>query len=62
VTRSRERTPDSDFSWITWPSRAARDAGMKRSMEDTRRHPGANPMPLDGKRTIYGGFEVIVDA
>ena len=50
------------FSWITWPSRAARDAGMKKVMEDPRLQPDMNPMPFDGKRLIYGGFEVIVDA
>ena len=49
------------FSWITWPSRAVRDAGMKQTMEDPRLKPEANPMPFDGKRMIYGGFEVIVD-
>ncbi|MFT4097079.1 MAG: DUF1428 domain-containing protein [Rhodoblastus sp.] len=49
------------FSWIAWPSRAARDAGMKKAMEDPRLSPEQNPMPFDGKRMIYGGFETIVD-
>jgi uncharacterized protein YbaA (DUF1428 family) len=50
------------FSWITWPSREARDAGMQKVMADPRVKPEANPMPFDGKRLIYGGFNVIVDA
>jgi uncharacterized protein YbaA (DUF1428 family) len=50
------------FSWITWPSRAARDEGMKKVMSDPRVQPDANPMPFDGKRLIYGGFEMLVDA
>lgn len=50
------------FSWITWPSREARDAGMKKVMEDPRLQHDINPMPFDGKRMIYGGFEMIVDA
>jgi uncharacterized protein YbaA (DUF1428 family) len=49
------------FSWITWPSRAARDAGMSKVMADPRIKPEVNPMPFDGKRLIYGGFDVIVD-
>ena len=49
------------FSWITWPDRATRDAGMKASMADPRLNPEANAMPFDGKRMIFGGFEVIVD-
>lgn len=49
------------FSWILWPSREVRDAGMAKAMEDPRLQPDANPMPFDGKRLIYGGFEVIVD-
>ena len=49
------------FSWITWPSRQVRDAGMKKVMADPRLQPEANPMPFDGKRVIYGGFEMIVD-
>jgi uncharacterized protein YbaA (DUF1428 family) len=50
------------FSWITWPSKAVRDAGMKRAMEDPRLQATMNPMPFDGKRMIYGGFQVIVSA
>ena len=49
------------FSWIAWPSRAARDAGMKKVMADPRIKPEVNPMPFDGKRLIYGGFSVLVD-
>jgi len=46
------------FSWISWPSRAARDEGMKKSMADPRLQ--TESMPFDGKRVIYGGFEVIL--
>ena len=48
------------FSWITWPSREVRDEGMKKAMADARLQPENNPMPFDGKRLIYGGFQVIV--
>jgi uncharacterized protein YbaA (DUF1428 family) len=50
------------FSWITWPSRQVRDEAWKKVMEDPRMRPENNPMPFDGKRLIYGGFETIVDA
>jgi uncharacterized protein YbaA (DUF1428 family) len=50
------------FSWITWPSRQARDDGMKKVMADPRIQPDVNPMPFDGKRLIYGGFEILIDA
>jgi uncharacterized protein YbaA (DUF1428 family) len=58
-----QRKPDETviFSWIVWPSRAARDEGMKKSMADPRLDIKANPMPFDGQRLIYGGFEVILD-
>ncbi|MBP0589595.1 DUF1428 domain-containing protein [Paraburkholderia sp. LEh10] len=49
------------FSWVVWPSRAARDDGMKKVMADSRLQPDTLPMPFDGKRLIYGGFQVIVD-
>ena len=54
----REPTETVVFSWITWPSRAARDAGWKVAMADPRMQPDA-PMPFDGRRMIFGGFEVI---
>ncbi len=48
------------FGWIVWPSRAARDEGMKQAMADPRMQ---NPeMPFDGKRMIMGGFEVIASS
>ena len=50
------------FSWIVWPSRQARNEGMKKMMADPRMQPEANPMPFDGKRMIFGGFEVLVEA
>ncbi len=48
------------FSWITWASRQARDAGMKKAMEDPRLRNIA--MPFDGKRMIFGGFTVMLNA
>ncbi|MFO1087145.1 MAG: DUF1428 domain-containing protein [Reyranellaceae bacterium] len=50
------------FSWIVWPSRQARDEGMKKVMADPRVQANVNPMPFDGKRMIFGGFEVLVEA
>lgn len=52
------------FSWVEWPDKATRDAGMKRMMEDPRMDPNnpANPpMPFDGKRMIFGGFEEVLE-
>lgn len=48
--------------WVVWPSREARNAGMEKVMRDPRMDMKANPMPFDGKRMIYGGFETIVEA
>ena len=49
------------FSWIEWPDKATRDAGMAKLMapdfKDERMDPEANPMPFDGKRMIFGGFQ-----
>ncbi|MBC7988676.1 MAG: DUF1428 domain-containing protein [Luteimonas sp.] len=49
------------FSWIEWPDKATRDAGMEKVMKDPRMNPDTNPMPFDGKRMIFGGFVPIVD-
>ena len=49
------------FSWIMWPSKEVRDIGWQGLMDDPRMDPENNPMPFDGKRLIYGGFNVILD-
>jgi uncharacterized protein YbaA (DUF1428 family) len=48
------------FSWIEWPSKAARDAGWERMMGEPLMQTG-EPL-FDGKRMIYGGFTPILDA
>jgi uncharacterized protein YbaA (DUF1428 family) len=49
------------FSWIEWPSKAARDAGFEQLMKDPRMAPDRNPMPFDGARMIFGGFAPLLD-
>ena len=52
------------FSWIVYPSRAARDKCIARVMKDKRLAAMMDPkkMPFDAKRMIYGGFKTIVEA
>lgn len=58
VLRKEDETPV--FSWITWPDKATRDAGMQAVMDDMKAQaPGALEMPFDGQRMIFGGFEVV---
>ena len=52
------------FAWIEWPDKATRDAGMKKMMDppmDPRMDPAKNPMPFDGARMIFGGFEPVLE-
>lgn len=49
------------FSWVVWPSKAMRDAASPKIMADPRMKPGPDGMPFDGKRLIYGGFELMLD-
>ena len=52
------------FAWVEWPDKATRDAAMKKMVEDPRMDPstpGNPPMPFDGKRMIFGGFEQVVE-
>ncbi len=50
------------FSWIIWPTREMRNQGMEKAMADPRMQPGTTPKLFDGKRMIFGGFEMMVDA
>jgi uncharacterized protein YbaA (DUF1428 family) len=49
------------FSWVVWPSKEAREKGMEKVFQDERMNDENNPMPFDGKRLIYGGFQMILD-
>lgn len=43
--------------WIKWPDKATRDAGWEALMSDERLSDVAPP--FDGKRMIYGGFDLL---
>ena len=58
----REPTEAVVFSWITWPSRAVRDEAWKKVMADPRMQAADRAVPFDGKRLIYGGFQVLLQA
>ena len=62
--RTVQAKPDESvvFSWIEWPDKPTRDAGMKKMMDgsDPRMDPEKNPMPFDDKRMIFGGFVPVV--
>ena len=47
------------FAWITYESRQQRDAINAKVMEDPRMKAMFNEMPIDGKRMIFGGFEML---
>ena len=51
------------FSWIVYTSRAHRDEVNDKVMKDPRMANMMKPeaMPFDGKRLIYGGFEMVLD-
>jgi uncharacterized protein YbaA (DUF1428 family) len=48
------------FSWIWWPDKATCDAASEKIMKDDRMRPDG-PMPFDGNRMIYAGFEAAYD-
>lgn len=50
------------FGWMIWPSKEVRDAGWETAMADPRMSnpgTGGGDMPFDGKRMVFGGFEVL---
>ena len=49
------------FSWVEWPSKAARNEAWEKAMKDERMQPDKDKMPFDGQRMFWGGFEPIVE-
>ena len=51
------------LAWIVYKSRAHRDRVNAKVMKDPRLNEMMDPkaMPFDGKRMIFGGFEVLLD-
>lgn len=53
------------FSWVEWANKDACDAMESRIEEQMKTDPrinhAQNPMPFDGMRMIYGGFEPVLD-
>ena len=51
------------FSWIVYESREQRDEVNDKVMKDPRMAELMKPeaMPFDGKRMVYGGFDLLVD-
>ena len=58
------RKPDETvvFSWVTWASKADRDAGMQKVFSDPEMPSHMDSMPFDSKRMIFGSFEALVEA
>ena len=61
--RAVQAKPDETvvFSWVEWPDKTTRDAGMQKMTEDPRMDPANNPMPFDGARMIFGGFTTALE-
>jgi uncharacterized protein YbaA (DUF1428 family) len=49
------------FSWLEYPTKAARDAANEKIMSDPRMKE-MSAMPFDGQRMIFGGFTPIVES
>ena len=52
------------FSWIIWPSKEASESGWRRARADERFQceEYAGGELLDGKRLIFGGFDILTRA
>lgn len=49
------------MSWIEWPDKSTRDAGMKNVTSDRRMQFQDQPTVFDGKRLIAAGFKPMLD-
>lgn len=61
--RAVNAKPDESivFSWVEWPDKKTRTEAMDKMMNDPRMDPKDNPMPFDGMRMIFGGFDKIIE-
>lgn len=57
------RKPDEGivFSWVTWPNKEARDKAHSKVVDDMHAELENVPVPFDGARMIFGGFDVILE-
>lgn len=49
------------FSWVVWPDKETRDKIHDQIVEDMHNEMADTPIPFDGKRMIFGGFDMILD-
>jgi uncharacterized protein YbaA (DUF1428 family) len=47
--------------FVEWPSKQARDQSWEKLQKDPLMQPNSTPMPFDGKRMIFGGFDKIME-
>lgn len=65
--RAVQAKPDESivFSWVEWPDRETRmkaqDRMQELAMTDERFDAEKHPVPFDGKRMIFGGFQAVID-
>lgn len=55
----REPNETVVLNWMVWPSKAVRDAAWPKIMADPEM--AGMDMPFDGKRMIFGGFDVLLE-
>lgn len=49
------------MSWVEWPDKASRDAGMEKVTADPRMQFGDHPPVFDGARLVAAGFLPMLD-
>ena len=59
-----KKAADEDvvFGYVEWPSKDARDAGWDKAMADPLMAQGDMMKLFDGKRMIFGGFDMVAEA
>lgn len=50
------------LSWVMWPDKTVRNKVHKKMVQDMEATMKDNPMPFDGSRMIFGGFDVMLNA